>query len=91
MRYEIDQENVVRIFYPDSNIASIYQPTWPNGDEWLNSTEASLWAEFYIASVNDENAPYAPNSREEDGIPKPTAEEIIALQAKIEIENNISY
>lgn len=90
MRYEIGTDNSVSVFYPDSDVASLYQPTWPNGDAWTDAAEASAWAELYIASLTDEEAPYAPNARGEAGAPKPTAEEIAAMQAEFEARNNPS-
>jgi hypothetical protein len=87
-RYELDADNAVRVFYSDSDVASLYQPTWPNGDAWADAAEASDWAELYLASINDEAAPYAPNARGEEGAPKPTAEEIAAMQAEMEARNN---
>lgn len=81
MRYEIDTDNAVKIFYPDSDVASIYQPHWPNGESWIDAAEASSWAELYIASVVDESAPYAPNARGEQGRAKPTAEQKAVIEA----------
>ena len=81
LRYELDADNAVRVFYPDSDVASLYQPTWPNGEAWTDAAEASAWAELYLASINDEAAPYAPNARGEAGAPKPTAEQKAAIEA----------
>jgi hypothetical protein len=80
-RYELDADNAVKVFYPDSDVASLYQPTWPNGDAWADAAEATAWAELYLASINDEAAPYAPNARGEAGAPKPTAEQKAAFEA----------
>jgi hypothetical protein len=81
VRYEIDTDNAVKVFYPDSHVASLYQPTWPNGDAWTDAAEAKTWAELYLASINDESAPYAPNARGEVGALKPTAEQKAAIEA----------
>lgn len=81
LRYELDADNAVKVFYPDSDVASLYQPTWPNGDAWAGAAEASAWADLYLASINDEAAPYAPNVRGEAGAPKPTAEQKAAIEA----------
>ena len=88
LRYELDADNAVKVFYPDSDVVSLYQPTWPNGDAWADAAEATAWAELYLASINDVSAPYAPNARGEAGAPKPTAEEIAAMQAEFEARNN---
>jgi hypothetical protein len=88
LRYELDADNAVKVFYPDSDVASLFQPTWPNGDAWADAAEATAWAELYLASINDEAAPYAPNVRGEAGAPKPTAEQIAEMQAEFEAGNN---
>ena len=81
IRYELDEDNAVKVFYPDSDVPSLLQPTWPNGDAWASAAEASAWAELYIASINDETAPYAPGARGEEGRAKPTAEQKAAIEA----------
>jgi hypothetical protein len=81
LRYELDADNAVKVFYPDSDVVSLFQPTWPNGDEWTDATEAAAWAELYLASINDETAPYAPGARGEAGAPKPTAEQVATIEA----------
>lgn len=80
-RYELDTDNAVKVFYPDSDVPSLYQPTWPNGDAWADAAEASAWAVLYLASINDEDAPYAPGARGEIGRAKPTAEQRAQIQA----------
>ena len=91
VRYELEEgTNAVKVFYPDSDVPSLYQPHFPNGDVWVDAAEASAWAELYLASINDENAPFAPNARGEEGAPKPTSEEIAAMQAEFEARNNPS-
>lgn len=81
IRYELDENNAVKVFFLDSDVASLYQPTWPSGDAWADAAEATAWADLYLASINDESAPYAPNVRGELGAPKPTAEQKAAIAA----------
>ena len=81
VRYEIDSDNAVKVFYDDATVPSLYQPHFPNGDVWADAAEATAWAELYLASINDEAAPYAPNARGEAGAPKPTAEQKAAIEA----------
>jgi len=89
VRYEIEEvTNAVKVFYDDSDIPSLYQPNFPNGEIWINAEEATAWAELYIASIIDESAPYAPNGRGEVGAPKPTPEEMAAIRAEIEARIN---
>ena len=91
VRYEIEEgTNAVKVFYDDNTVPSLFQPHWPNGDAWADATEADSWAKLYIASVIDEDAPYAPSARGEQGAPKPTAEEIAAMRAELEARNNPS-
>lgn len=81
IRYEIEEgTNAIRVFYPDSDVASLFQPTWPDQTPWADANEAESWAQLYIASVEDEEAPYAPNTRGEAGRAKLTAAQRDALQ-----------
>jgi hypothetical protein len=91
LRYEIEEgTNAVRVFYPDSDVASLFQPDWPDTTPWADAAEAEAWAVLYLASIEDEDAPYAPNTRGEAGKAKPTAEEIAAMQDEMEERNNLS-
>jgi hypothetical protein len=77
LRYEIEAEtNAVRVFYPDSDVASLYQPDYPNGTPWENAEAAEAWVKLYIASIEDEGAPFAPAGPGMDGELKPTPEQI---------------
>jgi hypothetical protein len=89
VRYEIEENtNAVKVFYDENTIPSLYQPNWPGGDQWVNAAEAESWAKLYIASIENENAPYAPNHPGEEGAPKPTPEEIVAMKAEFESRQN---
>jgi len=82
LRYEIETgTNAVRVFYSDSDTPSLFQPDWPNQTPWRDTAEATAWAELYIASVEDEDAPFAPNGPGEAGKAKPTVEQRAAIQA----------
>jgi hypothetical protein len=82
LRYEIEPETfAVRVYYPDSDAPSLYQPDYPDQTPWESAEEAAAWAELYIASVEDEAAPYAPSGRGLAGEPKPTPEQIAELKA----------
>ena len=83
LRYEIEEgTNAVKVFYPDSEVASLYQPHWPNGDGWLNFQESEEWAKLYINSIEIEDAPYAPTARGQEGAKKLTREEIDKFEAE---------
>ena len=82
MRYEIENNNTVKI-YDDINQEPFWlQPSYPNGDTFDSFEEAASWAELAIASQTDESAPFPPNGKGQTGLPKPTPEEI--RQAKLE-------
>jgi hypothetical protein len=80
-RYEIGSANAVKVFYDDATVPSLLQPHFPSGEAWADAAEATAWAELYVASVTDEDAPYAPLARGEAGRAKPTAEQKTAIQA----------
>jgi hypothetical protein len=89
IRYEIEEvTNAVKVFYDDSTVPSLYQPNWPGGDQWADAAEADSWAKLYVASIENEEAPFAPNHPGEEGAPKPTPEEIAAMKAEFEARNN---
>lgn len=89
MRYEIEQgTHAVRIFNEGSNVPCIFQPDWPDTTPWASAEEAAQWAELYIASCEDEAAPYAPSGPGQPGQPKPTPEEIEAMKAEMENRRN---
>jgi len=80
LRYEIEEgTNAVRVFYPDADVPSLFQPNWPNQAPWADAAEAEAWAQLYVASVDDEAAPYAPTGPGEAGRAKPTAEQRAAI------------
>jgi hypothetical protein len=82
LRYEIETgTNAVRIFYPDADAPSLFQPDWPDQTPWRDTAEATTWAQLYIASVEDEDAPFAPTGPGEAAKAKPTAEQRAAIEA----------
>jgi len=80
--YEIEKgTNAVKVFIDGNTKPSLYQPNWPSGESWANSSEADSWAKLYVASIEDPNAPYAPIKKGEAGRQKPTADQIAAIDA----------
>jgi len=76
-KYEIEEEtNAVKVFYENSDVASLYQPNYPDGSPWADAEDADNWAKLYIASIEDEAAPFAPAGPGMLGEPKPTPEQI---------------
>ena len=81
VRYEVTANNEVEVFYPGAEAPSLRQPHWPNGAAWADAAEAAAWGALYVASINDENAPFAPSARGETGKAKATAEQKAAFEA----------
>lgn len=76
LRYEIEEgTHAVRVFYPDSDNPSLFQPDWPDQTPWTDAAEAEAWAQLYVASVEDNTAPYAPDGPGQTGRAKPTFEQ----------------
>jgi len=89
LRVEIEAgTHAVRVWYPGSDAPSLLQPDWPNTTPWASRAEAQAWADLYVESLEDTDAPYAPNGPGEAGAPKPTAEEIAEMQAKMQARQN---
>jgi hypothetical protein len=86
IRCEINEFNEISLYYDENDYPTLFQPHWPNGDEWASREEAQAWADLYIASATIEEAPYAPNGRGEEGLPKPTAEQIAAYKAEVKAQ-----
>ena len=87
-RYEIDQDGAVNVYFDGNPVPTLYQPNWPNGDEWADEAEASEWAELYIAAAIDQAAPYAPNFRGQEPVAKPTPEQLAQMKTEWEARNN---
>lgn len=81
-RIEVLENNTVEIFNDAQEAPVIRQPNWPNQTAWANASEARTWAEQWVESVEDENAPYAANGPGEERKAKPTPEEIAEWEAQ---------
>jgi len=79
VRYTIDSENAVNVFYDDATVPSLYQPHWPNGDAWADAAEADTWAQAYVASLGGYPAKLAPNARGEQGANQPSPDQAAAI------------
>lgn len=58
--YTVDENKLIKIFSNTQQEPVIVQPNWPNGTQWTSIEEASNWAELCIASMENQQAPYAP-------------------------------
>lgn len=60
MKYEIDQDNAIRVYKDKAEKPFCFQPTWPDGTEWANADEAKGWAELLIESAENPETKYLP-------------------------------
>lgn len=78
-RYEIDEANAIRIWDEENpnekNAPFLYQPNYPNGDEWGSAEAATAWAELFISSAEDPTSELVPgDSAAEPTKPRPVVE-----------------
>lgn len=66
MRYELDQNNAVKIFEDAQDVPFAYQPQWPNGTKWADVDEAKDWAETLIESKLNPESQYVPGNSPEN-------------------------
>jgi len=54
-RYEIDDQNVVRVWDDEnpneSGAPFFYQPDHPDGRPWVNRSEAQAWVDAFISEL----------------------------------------
>lgn len=90
LRYEIEEGTfAVRVFGEGEDVPFLFQPDYPDQTPWDSAEEAEEWAKLYVASVEDENAPYAPIGRGIPGEPKPTPEQIAEWEAERQAQLNL--
>lgn len=75
--YKIQAENTVEVFVEGQEAPMLRQPHYPNGDAWESKAKAEDWAKLFIASIEDEAAPFAPVGKGIAGEPKPTKAQIL--------------
>lgn len=88
IRIEILENNTVELFNDTQEAPFIRQPSYPNGAAFLDAADARSWAEAYVESIVDPNAPFAPSEPGGERHPKPTAEQIAAFKAEMESKIN---
>jgi hypothetical protein len=81
MRYEIDENNAVRIYNDGDDVPFLFQPDYPNLDPFDSKEEAENWAKLAIAAFEPDE-PYAPAGKGLPGEPKQTLEQIAEAQKK---------
>lgn len=76
--YTIDKSNnSINIFVAGQKTPVLFQAKYPNGESFDSPLEAEEWAQLFIASIIDENAPFAPIGKGISGEPRPTDAEIL--------------
>lgn len=75
--YTVNDANTVEVFAEGQEAPMLRQPHYPNQDAFDTKAEAEEWAQLFIASMEDEAAPFAPIGKGIAGEPKPTKEEIL--------------
>lgn len=82
MKYEIDENNIVRM-WDDINVEPfLYQPHYPNGDSFDSKEEAEIWAKYKLEELTIKEAPEAPIGKNFPPTPKPTPEEMFEFRIK---------
>jgi hypothetical protein len=76
-RYTVNEDNTVEVFVEGQEAPILRQPHYPNDDSFDTKAEAEEWAGLFIAAIEVEDAPYAPNGKGLVGEPKPTKEQIL--------------
>lgn len=79
LRYEVIEGNFVNIYKDDSDKAFHVVGGWPNGERFESAEVAGDWAEMFIESVENLEAPYAPVGPGEPRLPKLTEEAVKVL------------
>lgn len=75
--YTVNDANTVEVFAEGQEAPMLRQPHYPNQDAFDTKAEAETWAQLFIASMEDEAAPFAPIGKGIAGAPKPTKAEIL--------------
>mgnify|MGYP007006642568 CR=1 FL=1 len=75
--FTINDENTIEVFVEGQQEPMLRQPHYPNGEAFDTKVEAEEWVELFIASMVDEDAPFAPTGKGLAGEPKPTSEQIL--------------
>ena len=75
--YTVNDVNTIEVFAEGQEAPILRQPHYPNQDAFDTKAEAEEWAQLFIASMEDEAAPFAPIGKGIAGEPKPTKEEIL--------------
>ena len=62
MRYEIDDNNAIRVFSEGQSVPFCFQPDWPDSTPWASKAEAENWAELLIESMTNLETTHVPGN-----------------------------
>jgi len=87
-RYTVSEEApyTIEVFYDGADVPGLRQPFWPNGDEFESIEEATEWAEEFMDSFENEDAPFPRTSKDSEREPKPEPEPVVELEVGLEEE-----
>ena len=75
--YTVNDANTVEVFVEGQEAPTLRQPHYPNQDAFDTKAEAEEWAQLFIASMEDKEAPFAPAGKGIAGEPKLTKAEVL--------------
>jgi len=75
MKYEIDQNNAIRVFTDGQDVPFAYQPDWPDATPWASKAEAEAWAQLLIKSMQNPETKFIPGTSP-DNHPRPRPEPV---------------
>ena len=80
--YTVNDANTIEVFVEGQEAPMLRQPHYPNQDTFGTKAEAEEWAQLFIASMEDEAAPFAPIGKGIAGEPKPPKEQVLEMLKK---------
>lgn len=75
--FTVNNAKTIEVFVEGQEAPMLRQPHYPNQDAFDTKAEAEEWAQLFIASMEDEDAPFAPIGKGIPGEPKPTKAEVL--------------
>jgi len=75
MKYEIDEQNAIRVYNEGETVPFAYQPDWPDTTPWADADEAKAWAELLIESMQNPDSEFIPGVSP-DKHPRPRPEPV---------------
>jgi hypothetical protein len=80
--FTVNDANTIEVFAEGQEAPTLRQPYYPNQEAFESKAAAKKWAKLFIASMEDETAPFAPIGKGIPGEPRPTKEQILEMLKK---------